>query len=97
MPTYETLAAFQRQWAKLDSAQRAAFRRAVAIFIADLKAGQGFSPELRVHKLVNTEIWSLTWDRDGRALFRLGGEITPGETHIIWEAIGTHTQAYGRM
>jgi len=44
MPTYETLAAFGRQWAKLDSAQRAAFRRAIAVFIADLKTGQGFSP-----------------------------------------------------
>jgi hypothetical protein len=89
MPTYESLAAFQRQWAKLDAAQRAAFRRAVAVFIADLKAGEGFSPELRVHKLVNTEIWSLTWAKDGRALFRFGAEITPGQTHIIWEAIGT--------
>ena len=97
MPTYETLAAFGRQWAKLDAAQRAAFRRAVAVFIADLKTGQGFSPELRVHKLVNTEIWSLTWARDGRALFRFGREITPGEAHIIWEAIGTHAETYGRM
>jgi hypothetical protein len=97
MPTYEILAAFGRQWAKLDSAQRTAFRRAVAVFIADLKTGQGFSPELRVHKLVNTEIWSLTWARDGRALFRFGAEITPGEVHIIWEAIGTHAETYGRM
>jgi hypothetical protein len=97
MPTYETLAAFGRQWAKLDTAQRAAFRRAVAVFIADLKKGQGFSPELRVHKLVNTEIWSLTWARDGRALFRFGEEMTPGEAHIIWEAIGTHGETYGRL
>ena len=97
MPTYESLAAFQRQWAKLDAAQRAAFRRAVAVFIADLKAGEGFSPELRVHKLVDTEIWSLTWAKDGRALFRFGAEITPGQTHIIWEAIGTHAETYGRV
>jgi hypothetical protein len=97
MPTYETLAAFGRQWAKLDAAQREAFRRAVAIFIADLKTSHGFSPELRVHKLVNTEIWSLTWAKDGRALFRFGREITPGEVHIIWEAIGTHAETYGRM
>jgi hypothetical protein len=97
MPTYESLAAFQRQWAKLDPAQRAAFRRAVAIFIANPKASEGFSPELRVHKLMNTEIWSLTWANDGRALFRFGEEITPGETHIIWEAIGTHAETYGRM
>jgi hypothetical protein len=97
MPTFESLAAFQRQWAKLDPAQRAAFRRAVTLFAADLKTGEGFRSELRVHKLVNTEIWSLTWARDGRALLRFGQEIMPGETHIIWEAIGTHTETYGRM
>lgn len=97
MPTFESLAAFQRQWAKLDGAQRAAFRRAIVLFVADLKTGEGFSSELRVHKLVNTEIWSLTWAKDGRALFRFGKEITPGETHIIWEATGTHAETYGRM
>jgi len=97
MPTYESLAAFQRQWAKLDPAQQAAFRRAVAVFIADLKAGERFSPDLRVHKLVNTEIWSLTWAKDGRALCRFGTEITPGQTHVIWEAIGTHAETCGRM
>lgn len=97
MPAYESLAAFQRQWAKLDAAQRAAFRRAVAVFIANLKAGEGFSPELRAHKLVRTEIWSLTWAKDGRALFRFGAEITPGEAYIIWEAIGTRAETCGRM
>lgn len=48
----------------LDPAQRAAFRRAVAGFIANPKAGEGFSPELRMHKLVNMEIWSLSWAQD---------------------------------
>lgn len=97
MPTFESLAAFQRQLAKLDAEQRAAFRRAVAEFVANLKAGEGFSPELRVHKLVNTEIWSLTWAKDGRALFRYGSQVVQGETNIIWEAIGTHDETYGRM
>jgi len=94
MPTYESLAAFQRQWEKLDAGQRAAFRRALAVFIANLKAGEGFSPELRVHKLVNTEIWSLTWAKDGRALFRYGKQMVSGETHIVWEAIGPHAETY---
>jgi hypothetical protein len=99
MPTYENLAAFQRQWEKLDAGQRAAFRRALAVFVACLKVGEGFSPELRVHKLVaalaeSGEIWSLTWAKDGRALFRYGNEIVSGETHIIWEAIGTHATTY---
>ncbi|HEX7163593.1 MAG TPA: hypothetical protein VF223_20425 [Trebonia sp.] len=97
MPTFESLAAFQRQFAKLEAEQRAAFRQAVAEFVANLKAGEGFSPELRVHKLVNTEIWSLTWAKDGRALFRYGSQVVQGETHIIWEAIGTHDETYGRM
>jgi hypothetical protein len=94
MPTYETLAAFRRQWEKLDAQQRAAFRRAMAVFIASLRAGEGFSPELRVHKLANTELWSLTWAKDGRAVFRFGKEVVSGETHIVWEAIGTHAEAY---
>jgi hypothetical protein len=94
MPTYEALATFQRHFGKLDAAQKAAFRRALAVFVADLKAGRGFSPELRVHKLVNTEIWSLTWAKDGRALFRFGDEVAPGEIHIAWEAIGTHDEVY---
>jgi hypothetical protein len=90
----EAVAAFQRHFGKLDAAQKLAFRRALAVFIADLKAGGSFSPELRVHKLVNTEIWSLTWAKDGRALFRYGEQVTPGETHIIWEAVGTHAEVY---
>lgn len=94
MPTYEALAAFQRQFGKLDASQKAAFRRALAVFIADLKAGGSFRPELRVHKLVNTEIWSVTWAKDGRALFRYGDEVASGETHIVWEAIGTHAEVY---
>jgi hypothetical protein len=94
MPTYEALAAFQRQYGKLDAAQKEAFRRALAVFIANLKAGGSFSPELRVHKLVNTEIWSLTFAKDGRALFRYGERVAEGETHIVWEAIGTHSEAY---
>jgi hypothetical protein len=52
---------------------------------------------VRTHRLANTEICSLTWARDGRARFRFGREITPGEIHIIWEAIGTRAETYGRM
>lgn len=65
--------------------------------VANLKAGEEFSPGFRVRKLVNTEIWSLTWATDGRALFRYGSHAVPGETHIIWETIGTHDETYGQM
>jgi hypothetical protein len=33
----------------------------------------------------------LSWDADGRALFSYGGELMPGHSHVIWEAIGTHS------
>ncbi len=62
------------------------------MFIANLTAGEGFSPQL--HKLVNTEIWSLTWAKDARALFRYGDQVVSGQAHIVWEAIGTHSQVY---
>lgn len=90
MPTFESLAALQRQLAKLEAERRAAFRRAVAEFVANLKASEGFSPELRVNKLVNTEIWSLTWakrwpralpvrlaGRPGRDAHHLGSDRNP--------------------
>ncbi len=92
MPTYESLAAFGRQWQRLNASQQEAFRRALAVFVADLIGGEGFSPQLRIHKLANTEIWSLTWAKDGRALFRYGNRVVAGETHIVWQAIGTHSQ-----
>ncbi len=94
MPTYESLAAFGRQWEKLNASQQAAFRCALTVFIANLSAGESLSPQLRVHKLANTEIWSLTWAKDGRALFRYGPQVVAGQTHIVWEAIGTHSQSY---
>lgn len=78
----------------MDTAQKQAFRRALAMFIVNLKAGGSFSPELRVHKLANTEIWSMTFAKDGRALFRFGEQVAGGETHIVWEAIGTHAEVY---
>ncbi len=94
MPTYESLDAFKRQWEKLDANQQAAFRRALAVFVTNLKTGGNFSSKLRIHKLANTEIWSLSWAKDGRALFLYGKQIISGETRITWEAIGTHSQAY---
>ena len=94
MPTYESLAAFQRQWEKLDPKQRGVIRRALAVFIVDLRAGGRFSPEPLVHKLANAEIWSVTWAKDGRAVFRYGQPIAPGEVYIVWEAVGVHTEVY---
>ena len=32
----------------------------------------------------------MTWADDGRATFRYGDRIQPGETHIVRRRIGTH-------
>ncbi|HEV2345872.1 MAG TPA: hypothetical protein VGS97_17370 [Actinocrinis sp.] len=47
-----------------------------------------------MHELANTEIWSLTWAKDGRALFRYGDRVATGEAHTVWEAIGAHAEVY---
>ena len=34
--------------------------------------------------------WEMTWAPDGRAVFRIGDSIRPGDPHIVWERIGGH-------
>ena len=90
MPTYEWTAAFARELAKLSVEDRAAFRAAVALFIADLRDHQGFRPELRIHKLKGQDVWSLTFGPDRRAVFTYGPEIKNGQPHIVWHHVGSH-------
>lgn len=90
MPTYDFTDGFRRDLARLDDAQRRALQRAVAHFIADLKAGQ-FRPGLRVKSVRGMPgTVEMTWADDGRALFTYGPEVRPGETHVVWLAVGTH-------
>ena len=62
-------------------------------FIADAgDAGQGFYPRLRVKRVQgHPRVWEMTWAPDGRATFEYGEEVRPGETHVIWRRIGTHS------
>lgn len=63
----------------------------MAEFVADLKAGRQPRPGLRVHRLEgHPGIWCIRWAPDGRATFRYGPEVRPGEPHVIWRSIGTH-------
>lgn len=91
MPTFEKLAQFDREFAKLTREQQDAFKRAVGLLIADLRARQGFRRSLRVKRIQGTEdVWEMTWASDGRATWRYGPEQRPGEAHVIWRRIGTH-------
>ncbi len=91
MPTYEWAEAFARDLRRLTPAQRAAFEAAVAMFVEDLRVGQGFRKSLRVKKVQGcSDIFELTWAPDGRATWQYGDEQREGEPHILWRRVGTH-------
>jgi hypothetical protein len=91
MPTHEVLARFWRDWQTLTPEQQRRFRVVVERFVADLRAGGGFRPSLRVKGVQGAEgIFELTWAPDGRATFGYGQHVVEGEPHIVWRRIGTH-------
>jgi hypothetical protein len=92
MPTYDGSARFARDFKKLTAEHRDQFKRLVASdFVPGLKAGV-FSPRLRVKRVQSTAaVWEMTWAPDGRATFEYGDERIPGEPHVIWRRIGTHS------
>ena len=90
MPTFSQTDRFRRDFAQLSTAQKAAFRAAVARFVADLPAGS-FRPGLRVKGVQGAEgVFEMSWARDGRATFEYGPPVRGGEIHIVWRRIGTH-------
>ena len=59
-------------------------------FIADLRRGS-FRKGLRVKRVSSTsDTWEMTWANDGRALFKYGPSIRPGDPHVVWLRIGDH-------
>lgn len=96
MPTYEASPTFLREHGKLTHAQRAAFVSVLPDFIEDLKKREEnpaapFRPALRVKRYRSVEgVFEMTWNADGRALFRYGPEHLAGKLHIQWIRIGTH-------
>jgi hypothetical protein len=93
MPTRDVLASFWRDWDRLSPKQQREFRAAVAQFIADLAgSAQAFHPSLRVKRVQgHPGVWEMTWAYDGRATFEYGAEVNPGEPHVIWRRVGTHS------
>jgi len=91
VPTYERRPRFDRDCARLTAAEKAAFKRAVAQLVTDLRAGTGrIHPTLRVHRIDSHRgVWSMTFGPELRATFSYG---TPrhGDAHITWRRIGHH-------
>lgn len=92
MPLYTLLPRFRKDYAALSPNEKAAFKAAVANFIADLGAGK-FRKGLRVKGVKGaTGIFELTWADNGRATFEYGPSVEghEGEPHIMWRRVGTH-------
>jgi hypothetical protein len=91
VPTYDALSGFRREFAKLDPAMQAAFRRAVAELVTDLNEGRNPRPGLRLRMMEGHRgVFEMTFAPDGRATFHLGTAIRPGQLHIVWRRIGAH-------
>lgn len=92
MPTYERLPRFDKDYAALTPAEKQAFKTAVAKFVRDLERGGTFRKGLRVRGVQGSPgVYELTWADDGRATFQYGENQLPGEPHIIWRRVGTHS------
>ena len=91
MPTFERLARFLRDFDSLTPSQKAAFLRAVVLFVADLRDGRGVRKSLRVKKMAGyDDVWELTWAPDGRATFEHGASVKESHPHVRWRRVGTH-------
>ena len=90
MPTHNETERFLRDFDRLTPKQQAEFFVAVAKLVADLRRGV-IRAGLRVKRYQRLEgAWEMTWADDGRALFRYGPSIRPGDPHIIWLRVGGH-------
>jgi hypothetical protein len=93
VPTHEEAPRFWRDWNDLTGAQQRQFDVARRKFVACLRQRPPrFNPELRVKRVQGRpDVWELSWAPDGRATFIYGTSMNPGEPHIIWRRIGTHS------
>jgi hypothetical protein len=91
VPTYQPRPRFLRDFKRLTREQVAAWERALDLFVESLRRGS-FDPALRVKRVQGYPgVWEMTWASDGRATFEYGEEVRPGEPHVIWRRIGTHS------
>jgi hypothetical protein len=90
MPTYGSEPPFQHDYQRLTHAQRQAFSKAVRKFVHDLQQGV-FRKGLRIKRVQgHPGVWEMTWADDGRATFRYGDAVHPGDVHVIWRRVGSH-------
>ncbi len=90
MPTFEADERFRENYQRLTQAQRQAFHVAIRKLVHDLQQGV-LRKGLRIKRVQSHPgVWEMTWADDGRATFRYGDSIHPGDPHIVWRRIGSH-------
>lgn len=90
-PTFEVRAGFAREFARLSREQDRAFRQAVRKLVDALGTGSEPPRSLRIKRVQGTrDICEMSYSGDGRATFRYGTEVKPGETHVEWLRVGGH-------
>lgn len=95
---YRTLESFRNDFRRLPAGHQQVFLKILReFFLPAIEAGSfsGTPPwpkRLRIHRITNTEIYSLTWNSaspDGRGTFHLD-KLDEGETLLVWRRIGDH-------
>lgn len=97
VPTHSEADTFKRQFARLTREQKARFLDALDEFVDDLRrkeqdSGAVFRAGLRVKPYRGgvSGVLEMTWNGDGRALFRFGEPRVDGRLHVDWLEVGTH-------
>lgn len=99
MATFEAPPSFFRKYEALTVASKERFRQA----FRELRDGlppktdrPEFPNGLRVKgvKGTNNQVFEMSYEPDGRALFQFGEPIRPGHAHIQWLIIGTHADVF---
>lgn len=91
-PTFDRLAQFKRDYAKLTRPQRESFRAAVKKFVAPFSTtppgdfGQPLVQELKEHP----GYYELRFAADTRAIYTFGQAIRRGQPHVVWCRIGSN-------
>jgi hypothetical protein len=90
-PTFERLAQFKRDFAKLTLPQRQLFHAAVKKFVSPLSTtppgdpGESLVRELDGHR----GFYELRFGGGARAIYTFGEAVRRGQPHVIWCRIGT--------
>jgi hypothetical protein len=90
-PTFDRLAQFKRDYAKLSPSQRQSFRAAVKKFVAPLSTTPQVDPgEPLVQALADHPgFFELRFGVDARAIYTFGQAVRHGQPHVIWCRVGT--------